>query len=40
MKLVTFDDIIKLEIAPHICYEWVVEMIKQKEKLCFQKKSV
>lgn len=31
MKLVTFDDIIKLEIAPHICYEWVVEMIKQKE---------
>lgn len=38
MKLVTFDDIIKLEIAPHICYEWVVEMIKQKEKALLPEK--
>lgn len=31
MKLVTFDDISKLQIKPEQCYQWVSQMIKNKE---------
>ncbi|MDL2250306.1 ornithine cyclodeaminase/alanine dehydrogenase-like protein (mu-crystallin family) [Lachnospiraceae bacterium PF1-21] len=32
MKIVTFDDIIKLNIDPVTCFQWVEETIKNKEK--------
>lgn len=31
MKLITFEDIQKLNIDPHLCYEWVSEMIANKK---------
>ena len=30
MKLISFDDIAKLNISPALCYQWVSEMIQQK----------
>lgn len=30
MKVITFDDITKMNIDPVSCYEWVCEMIKNK----------
>lgn len=30
MKYITFDDIKKLNIEPYTCYEWVSQMIKDK----------
>lgn len=32
MKIITYEDIIKLGITPLECYEWVVEALKKKEK--------
>ena len=31
MKLITFEDIQKLNIDPMLCFEWVSEMIKNKK---------
>lgn len=31
MKVITFDDIVNLNISPSVCYEWVSEMIAQKK---------
>ena len=33
MKLITFDDIQKLNINPHLCFEWVDEMIVNKKSV-------
>lgn len=33
MKIVTFEDIKKLNIAPQICYKWVDEMIVEKKNV-------
>ena len=30
MKVITFEDIKKLNISPRICFEWASEMIAQK----------
>lgn len=33
MKLITFDDIQKMNIAPELCYQWVSEMIANKKSV-------
>lgn len=30
MKIISFEDIQKLDISPYVCYEWVEKMIKEK----------
>jgi len=32
MKIITFDDIKKLNISPTTCYEWVEDMLLNKKK--------
>ena len=33
MKIITFEDIQKLNINPNLCYEWVSEMIENKKRV-------
>lgn len=32
MKVVSFNDIMKLDISPKVCFEWVSEMIENKDR--------
>lgn len=38
MKIISFDDIKKLNIAPQQCYQWVCEMIAQKKSALLPEK--
>lgn len=39
MKIITFEDIQKLHISPALCYQWVEEMIRDKDQAILPPKT-